>query len=208
MKAFLSISFLAALSASAEPGAPVALRDGASPDKKYEVVLEADKDSPSYKDYEFKGSEDQFPAFLIRDVKTHKVAARVRWMGDAVSDEKPLRLRSTVLWNPSGTSVILNTSERFYSHSGVWTLDQASGKFGKLDLPDYKTLTGFEAPTADELRPRGFSSSAWTKEGNLEHKLILSPLHPKEGGDPFRHHITLRIGPEGFKVIAREELKE
>lgn len=46
------------------------------------------------------------------------------------------------------------------------------------------------------------------KEGDLICELVLSPLHPKDGGDPIRHKITLRLGPGGLEVVAREKLKE
>ena len=208
MKAFLSISFLTVLIASADPSIGVALENGVSPDKKFEVVLEADKDTPLYKKYEFKGGNDQFPAFLIREIQTGKVMARVGWVGDADSDQRSLRSKSNVYWNPSGTAVILNTSERNYSHSCIWAIDKKSGEFKRLEFPDYKTMTGFEAPSSDDLRPRGFSSSSWTKDGDLKCEFVLSPLNPKDGGDPMRHKITLRLGPGGIEVIGREKLKE
>lgn len=208
MKPFLSIFFFTVLIASAEPGIGIALENGVSPDKKFEVVLEADKDTPLYKGYEFKGGNDQFPAFLIREIKTGKVLARVGWEGDADSDQRPLRSKSNVYWSPSGTAVILNTSERNYSHSCIWAIDEKSGEFKRLEFPDYKTMTGFEAPSSGDLRPRGFSSSSWTKEGDLICELVLSPLTSKDGGDPMQHKIKLRLGPGGFEVIAREKLKE
>ena len=208
MKYLLSIFFITVLIASAEPSIGVALENGVSPDKKLEVVLEADKDTPLYKGYEFKGGNDQFPAFLIREIKTGKVLARVGWEGDADSDQRPLRAKSSVHWNPSGTAVILNTSERHYSQSSIWALNTTTGAFTKLALPDYKTMTGFEAPSSDDLRPRGFSSWSWTQDGELICELVLSPLIPNDGGNPMRHKITLRLDPEGFEVIAREKLKE
>lgn len=171
-------------------------------------MLEAEKGTAAFEAYEFKGDEKEFPAFLIREVRSGKVLTRVRWDGDANSDAQPLSLVSTVSWNPAGTAVILNTSERFYSHSGIWAFDQKFGGFKKLVLPDYKTMTGYEAPGSDELRPRGHGSTSWTKDGNLVYELTLEPLHPKDGGDSFRHKITFKFGAGGLEVLKREELKD
>lgn len=98
MKAFPSVPFLTVFIASAKPSIGVALENGVSPGRKLEVTLEADKDSPRYKEYEFKGDKDQFPAFLIREIKTGKVLAPVGWEGDAGKDERPLRAKSSVLF--------------------------------------------------------------------------------------------------------------
>lgn len=201
------ILFLALPINAAELASGVALENGVSPDKRREVVLEADKGSPRYEAYEFKGGDDQYPAFLIREVKTGSILARAGWRGDAGSDTQPLRRHSQVSWNPAGTAVILNTGERFYSHSNVWAFDEATGTFKEIELPNYKTMTGYETPNPDDLHPRGHNSAAWTKDGNLVYEIILSPLNRKEGGDPFRHKITLRLGAKGFEVISREPLK-
>ena len=70
MKAILAITCLTILTGSAEPSKGVARNNGVSPDKKREVVLEADKGNPRYEAYEFKGDAAQFPAFLIREINS------------------------------------------------------------------------------------------------------------------------------------------
>lgn len=72
MKSIFAISCLAILTGSAEPIPGVALTNGVSPDKKREVVLEADKGSARYETYELKGDDDGFPAFLIREIVSGK----------------------------------------------------------------------------------------------------------------------------------------
>jgi hypothetical protein len=204
MKAILAVTCFAILTGSAEPSKGIALANGLSPDKKFEVVLEAEKGTAAYDAYEFKGEAKEFPAFLIRDSKSEKVLTRVRWEGDANSDDQPLSSHSGVSWNPAGTVVILSTRARNYSGSSIWAFDQATGGFKELNLPDYKTMTGYEAPDSDDLHARVHSSTVWTKDGDLVYKLVLDSRKPEEGGDPLRHKTTLRLGKEGFEVIKRE----
>ena len=59
-------------SALAAPLEPVALENGVSPTKRHDVVLEADKDTPSFERYEMKGDESQFPRFFIRELPSGK----------------------------------------------------------------------------------------------------------------------------------------
>ncbi len=183
----------------------VALENGVSPSKKYEVVLEADKGSPRFERYEFKGDNDQYPAFLILEVASGEILTRLPWGSDS-SDWPSLREGSKVSWNPAGDSVILNTSSRFYSASSIWSFEVKSGVFKETGLPDYKTLTGFNAPKSDDLRPRVGASSSWNERGDLVHEIILSPLVDPKNGDPMHHRITLRMGPKGWTVVSREKL--
>jgi hypothetical protein len=186
----------------------LALPGGVSPGGKFEVVLEADKGSPRYKAYEFKGAPDQFPAFLIREAITHRVLNRIRWMGDAGSDERPLIEHSSVSWSPGGNSVAINTHERFYARTSVWTLAPAVGSFEKAEFPDYKTLTGFDEPDPDQLRARGYAHvDGWTAEGHLIYTLILSSGGDYAGHDPLHHRVTLEVSATGMKVLLRQAIK-
>lgn len=183
----------------------VALENGVSPSRKFEVVLEADKGSPRFERYEFKGDNDQYPAFLILEVASGKILTRVPWGSDS-SDWPSLREGSKVSWNPAGDSVILNTSSRFYSASSIWSFDVKSGVFKKTELPDYKTLTGFNEPKSADLRPRAGAYSSWNDHGDLVHEITLSPLVEPKNGDPMRHRITLHMRPKGWTVVSREKL--
>ena len=191
--------------ATAAPLEPVALENGVSPTKRHEVVLEADKDTPSYARYEMKGNDSQFPGFLIRELPSGKTIGRFSCIADPNSDEQPLRSHVKILWRPDGGAVAICTSERFYSYTNVFALDPKSGKFVEVQFPDYKTLTGFPEPNTDQLKPRGFSSvQRWTSEGDLVYEIYLSPLATYRGADPLRHRVTLQVTPKRMKVIRRE----
>lgn len=208
MKSVIAITSLAILTASAQPEHGVPLDRGTSPDKKHEVLLEAEKGTPRYLAYEFKGGDEQFPAFLIRQTKNGNVLARIPWMGDPGSDDRARREKSSVSWNPAGTAVIINTSERFYSHTAIWAIDDKTGTFKELVLPDYETLTGSVAPKAIDLRPRAHAKTSWTKDGDLVYTLILHPTPPPQTGDTNRHKITFKLQPDGLEVIKREPAEE
>ena len=187
------------------PLEPVALENGVSPTKHHEVVLEADKDTPSFARYEMKGDDSQFPKFLIRELPSGKVVGRLSWPGDPGSDKQPLRSHTKILWHPDGGAVAINTDERFYSFTNIFSLDPKSGKFVEVKFPDYKALTGFPEPNTNQLQPRGFSRVVgWTKEGGLVYETSVTPLPSYNGADPLSHRVTLRVTSKGMKVIRRE----
>lgn len=191
--------------AIAAPLEPVALENGVSPTKRYEVVLEADKDSPSFKRYEMKGDASQFPRFLIREISSGKTVGSLPWTGDPGSDEQPLRKHCEIIWRGDGGAVAINTHERFYSYTSVFVLDPKSGKFTEVLFPDYKTLTGFPEPNVDQLKPCGRDRVlGWTQKGDLVYGISLTPLASYKGNDPLNHRIELRVSPKGMKVIRRD----
>ncbi len=190
----------------AAPDEPVALKDGTSPNKRFEIVLEADKDTPSFAAYELKG--DSYPKFLVREVSTGKIVGRLACVGDSQSDAMPLREHATLFWRQDSLAVVINTSERFYSHSVVLAYDLAKKEFREVAFPDYKTSTGFAVPSSDDLRPRGFSSArGWDDDGRLTYEIMLVPGAAYRGADPLYHRITLHVSPGGMEVVSREALK-
>lgn len=195
--------------ALAAPSEPVALEDGLSPDKRYEVVLEADKDTPSFARYEFKGDASQYPKFLIRDTATGRIVGRQKWPGDSTAgDERMLRNHARVLWRADGGAVAINTDERFYSYTSVLARGPKDVEFICVSFPDYKTLTGFAMPNSDDLRPRGFASATeWNSQGLLVYHFESSPLPSYKGVDPLKHRVTLRVTERGMEVFSREALK-
>jgi hypothetical protein len=149
----------------AAPSEPVSLEHGTAPTKRHDVVLAADKDTPSFERYELKGDDSQFPRFLIRELPSGKTVGSLKWPRDSSSDSQPLRNHTRVLWHPNGTSVAIHTSERYYSHTNILALDPKTGKFIELQFPDYKTLTGHPKPKSADLRPRGFGTALrWTEK--------------------------------------------
>jgi hypothetical protein len=191
----------------AAPSEPVALKDGISPTKQHEVVLEADKDTPSFERYELKGDDSQFPRFLIRELPGGKTVGSLKWPGDTSGDSPPLRNHTQILWHPNGTAVAITTSERYYSQTNILALDPKTGKFLELRFPDYKTLTGYPKPKSDDLRPRGFGTALrWTEKGFLLYEMSSMPGASYKGTDPLHHRITLRVTPQGMEVVDREAL--
>jgi hypothetical protein len=207
MRLFTLTLLTLAHSALAVPSEPVALKHGIAPTGKHEVVLEADKDTPSFKRYELKGDDTQFPKFLIRELPSGRTVGKLRWLGDSSSDSQPLRNHTQILWRPDGRAVAISTSERYYSHTNLFALQPKTGKFIEVPFPDYKTLTGHPQPKAEDLRPRGFGNTfRWTDKGFLVYEMKLSPEASYSGSDPLHHRITLRVTPRGMEVIAREPL--
>ena len=193
-------------SALATPTEPVVLEQGTASTGKHEVVLEADKDTPSFEQYELKGDHTQFPKFLIRELPSGRTVGSLKWPGDSSGDHQPLRNHTRILWRPDGKAVVINTSERHYSGTSVFAL-QKTGKFIEVPFPDYKTLTGHPQPKTEDLRPRGFGYALrWTAEGLLVYEVKFAPEASYSGADPLHHRITLRVSPEGMEVIARAPL--
>jgi hypothetical protein len=187
----------------------VSLENGLSPNRRFEIVLEADKGSSRFKAYEFKGDQCQYPAFLIVDATSRKVITRVPWEGDTGGDEQPLKLHSTVLWNPGSTAVALTTRERFYTHCVVRVYDASRRTFVKVEFPDYKTMTGFPPPAAEDLRSRGYDKAVeWNKKGHLTVELKLSPASSEERPDSLHHRVTLEVSASGMKAVHREMLPQ
>lgn len=186
---------------------PVPLENGKSPDGRFEVVLEADKDTPGYEKYEMKGGS--YPAFLILDQESGKALVRIEFPGDVQSDQQPLRKHTKILWSPKSSAVAINTDERFYSHLTLAAFDEESGVFKKVIVPDYMTLTGFPDPPREQLRARGREfAEGWTEDGHLIYRLRYAPMPSFEGDDPLRHRIELAVESDGFKVVRRLPLEE
>lgn len=200
----LALSFLLASAVSAAPPTePVSLVDGVSPTKRHELVLEADKDTPTYQSYEFKGGSG--PKILVRELPSLRVVANIPWQGDPDSDARPLRSHTSVIWSGDGERVAINTSERHYRHTAVFARDSKTGAFVEVEFPDYKTMTGFAPPDSEKLQARGFGDAlSWTAEGHLIYVLKLVPGGLHDGKDPLVHRVTLRITPKGMEVIRRE----
>ncbi len=190
----------------AAPSEPVSLSQGVAPTTRYEVVLEADKDTPGFQRYELKGEASEFPAILVREISGQRIVGRLSWPGDpSGGDSQPLRAHTEVLWSPTGEAVAINTNERLHSYSSVLALEPDTGKFVQVPFPAYKTLTGFSPPNSEQLRARGFTRAhEWTREGHLIYSIHYSPAASSVGADPLSHRIALRITHKGMEVIRRE----
>jgi hypothetical protein len=194
--------------ALAVPLEPVALESGVSPPKQHDVVLEADKDTPAFDRYEMKGDDSQFPRFFIRQLPSGTTVGSLRWPGDPLGgDSQPLRSHTKVLWSPDGRAVAINTNERFYSYTSVLAYDSKSGKFVRVQFPDYKKLTGHATPKSENLRPRCFAQSVrWTPKGFLIYEFGDLPAASYGGSDPLHYRIMLSVTSRGMEVISSEPL--
>lgn len=185
------------------PAEPVALENGVSPDKQYDVVLEADTYSSTYPRW----AEGNKPKFFIRKLPEKKIVATVEWE----AEENPNRLlheHSGIRWRADGKAVVINTSERNYSHTQVFVLDPKNVTFREVEFPSYKKMTGFPHPNWDDLKARGFDSSEWNKDGLLVHKMIRLQRPSYQGNDPLRHRTTLRVTLEKMEVVSRQPLAQ
>lgn len=186
---------------------PVPLKDGRSPDQRFEVCLEADKDTPSFAKYQFKGGEENFPAFVVREIKTGKILSRFGYPSDPHSDKRPLREKVSVSWHPDSQRVFMNSRERFYTATTVVAYHAKEKEFKWIPFPSYEKLTGFPDPPRRHLRPRCHSISvAWTKAGTLIHELGYSPMPSYKGKDPLLHRIELKVAATGMTVVKRTPL--
>lgn len=185
---------------------PVSLVSGGSPDGRFEVVLEADFDSPQYSSYEFKGPDDEFPGILVLNRRTGRPLARIPWPGDATNTSLPLmRQRIKVLWREDSTAVAVNVREPHYWYSAVFTLDSDNGRFINVPLPDFGAVAGRPAPHSELLRARGVEEAErWTDEGDLVYYIAVSPMLPLD--QPTAYRAVLRLGLSGCRVLRRQSL--
>jgi hypothetical protein len=207
MKRVIPLLWVLCCTAIAGPAEPVALENGASPNGKYDVVLEADKDTPSYSKYEFKA--DNSPKLLLRELRSKKILQTLSYPCDPDSDMRPLREHTGIIWRPDSGALVINTSERFYSHMNVFVLNKKAGLFQEVNLPSYKSMTGFDVPKSEDLMARGHSSGTnWTEDGLLVYEIFLSPAGSYNGKDPLTHRVFLRLKPNEMEVVRHEPITD
>lgn len=83
--------------------AAVQITGGLAPTGMYEVVLETDHDTARFAEYEFKGDESQFPAFLVLDRTNGNTLGRFPWPGDG-SDTRTQPTGASRPWWSVGSS--------------------------------------------------------------------------------------------------------
>jgi hypothetical protein len=197
----ISIAIAVVLSA----GEPVPINGGVSPDERYEVVLEADHDSPRFLEYEFKGGEEQFPALLVVHRGSRGILGRFPWPGAATETESRLRDRTQVKWRSDSAAVAINTRDRFYAQTLVLAHHAESGRFAAVAIPPYAELTGRPMPPDHKLRSRGREISiGWTDEG----RLVLETWLWGEVDYPLSYRLSLRLAGGRFVVHDREPILE
>ena len=183
------------------------MEDGTSPNGKYDVVLEADKDTPTYQKYEMKGED--VPRLLVREIASKKVISSLPFPSDLDSDQRPLRDHTKVIWRADSAALIINTHERFYSYTNILVLDPKNLRFRDLEFPDYKQLTGLEAPKAEDLTSRSHEyGREWSKEGLLVYEMLLHRSGTYNGDDPLHHRVFLRVGTDGMEVVRHEPITD
>ena len=197
----LNIAITVALSVSE----PVPINGGVSPDDKYEVVLEADHDSPRFVEYEFKGGEEQFPALLVVNRSSGVIVGRVPWPGAASETESLLRDRTQVKWRSDSAAVAINTRDRFYADTLVLVRHAESGRFAVVTIPPYTELSGRPMPPQEKLRSRGREISIrWTTEG----RLVLETWLWGEVDYPLSYRVSLQLAGGRLVVHDREPIVE
>jgi hypothetical protein len=179
----------------------VLLPGGASPDRRFKVVLEADRDSPNWSNYEFKGAAEEFPAVLL--MRTNGVVlGRFEWLGDSYSGGL-LRLRTEVKWRSDSRAVAVNTAETYYANCLVLAIDPSLNRVASIPLPAYTELSGRADPPRDRLRPRGRTvASGWTSSG----RLILETWLWGDVEYPLSYRALLRLQGNRFAVEHREPI--
>lgn len=183
----------------------VPLSGGVSPDGAWEVALEADHDSPRFREYEFKGGDEQFPAFLVVDRGSRAVLGRIPWPGAASEKEVLLRDRTQVKWRSDSTAVAINTRDAFYAQSLVLVRKPQNRRFTDVPLPPYAELSGHARPPDEKVRPRGRNIAIrWTAEGYLIFETWL-------WGDveyPLSYRVSLRLKDGRLEVQDRQPIME
>ncbi|MBK1835561.1 hypothetical protein [Roseibacillus ishigakijimensis] len=198
MKLTLSLLLACVTIATGIPMVPNSL----SPDGKIYAVMDIDRDpeiSP-----EWKG--DSFPRIEITQKSTGRILASIEYFGSPGDDARPLREHVRVSWRPDSKAFGITIDDRFYSSCVVYVTN-LEGQFVKApSLPsDYEKMTGFPAPNAEDLRPRGREQViGWDKEGLLIYSIFLSPLPSFNGKDPLQHTVYLNITPDSVRVVRVE----
>jgi hypothetical protein len=184
---------------------PVVLASGVSPDGAYEVLLEADHDTPSFTKYAFKGVDENFPAFLVLERTSGAILGRFPWPGGSEETEALLRDRTEVKWRLDSAAVAINTRDMFYAHAIVLARDPESGRFANVALPSYAEISGRAPPPANLLRSRGRSLAvSWNPEGLL----IFETWLWGEVDYPLSYRVLLRLREGRLVVQDREPILE
>ena len=187
----------------AAPSEPVQLAEGASPDGRFEVVLEADVDTPRYQTYALKGGDEDFPAFLLLDARNGTPMIRVPWPGASDPSLPPLRNATAVLWRDDSRAVAINIREPHYWYTLLLVWDATTRSFASVELPSFTELSGRPAPNPEDLRARGVEEAeSWTQAGHLVYYFGLSELRRVDY--PLTYRATLRVSPSGCQVVRSE----
>lgn len=185
--------------------APVSIVGGVSPDGAFEVVLEADHDTPRFDAYELKGGDEQFPAFLVRKRKGSAILGRFPWPGAASEREALLRDRTQIMWRSDSAAVAINTRDTHYANSLVLALDPASGVVSRLPVPPYADLTGRPDPPPEKLRSRGRDIAIhWTAAGLL----VFETWRWGDASYPLSYRVSLRLTQGRLVVVDREPIAD
>ncbi len=91
-----------------------------SPDGKYHVVMDIDRDSTISPEY--KG--DSYPMIELTEIKTGKIVSSLSYFGSIADDARPLRDHLSILWRKDSTALAINISDRFYAFSKVLAKDK------------------------------------------------------------------------------------
>lgn len=173
-----------------------------SPDGKYHVVMDIDRDSTISPEYK----SDSYPMIEVTEIKTGKIVSSLSYFGSIADDARPLRDHLSILWRKDSTALAINISDRFYAFSKVLAKDK-QGLYGIVSFPTYTQMTGFPAPDVKQLRPRGWARvEGWDKSENLVYLISYSPLPTYQGRDPLKHKILLKVSAN--RMIPVEEPKQ
>jgi len=176
---------------------PAPVPDSLSPDKQLQAVMDMDRD-PTI-DPEWKG--DSYPRIEITRISTGKVVTSIPYFGSPGDDERPLREHVAIKWRADSKAFAVTVADRYYSSTVIYALDE-DGKYVSVAFPDYKEMTGFSAPDADHLRPKGGSTvKGWEKDGSLIYDLFLSPLPTFSGNDPLVHRVYLKVSSKRMSKV-------
>jgi len=184
------------------PAEPVALKNSVSPNGLYEVFLEADKDTPSYKNYKMQADESSRPAFLLFNKKDQLSSARTLFKANVNDGQSPLRNLTNVLWRADSQAVAINTGTLPGNELSLLVWNSQLAKFTEARLPDYEKLTGFPMPDIF-LLTRSQSAKTWTPDGHLIYEIKFVPIEEYTGPDPLHHLVELSVSSEGCKVVKR-----
>ena len=181
-----------------------------SPNGEFILKMETDTDKQGYE-------MDEAPAMWIEDTRTKKRLAEFHFFADPNSDTSPMRNKVKCLWSPSGASVAIQCTERFYSHVKVFRLRGSlpeSSKFVECpSLPEDEIIRRL-IPRFKEFRSRWFQHpEGWIDDTVLIYTSGTSAIvETEEGGDPafnaaYRFYVDFKV-PESPVVKRIEHTEE
>jgi hypothetical protein len=180
-------------------GAPPCVPRSASPDGRFALVLDIDRDPT----IEATWQGDGFPKLEITELTNGKIVGRIEYRGDT-SDRTEVKDSISTLWRPDGSAVAVSFRLAHGFASSVCLLNE-DGRFSEARFPTYLEMTGMAEPA--KVVSGSDLVEAWEANGQLR-LYVFRRSSRKDGIDLIREHrIWLSVDSTGM-VVQKAETAE